>query len=120
MLPAARTLPFLLESGDLELVTGLIILRGWSLRNLSDSDSTSLQLFDGTGTSGTAITWVDLLPAESTREWFSGDGIGVMSGLFATMTAEGGVSGTIYYSPGTLIDGLAFVDGALGAWTGNV
>lgn len=119
MLPAAHVLPFATAGDPLLIVGGGIVLRGWSMRNPDEEASATVRLVDGSGVNGTEISWVDLLPSESTREWFSGDGIAVMSGLLIVPEA-GDVTGSVYYSPGTLIAGLLFVDGALGAWTGQV
>lgn len=119
MLPAAQSFPFTLAADtDVQAFGTAILLRGWSLKNVDGANPGSVRLIDGTTTDGTEIATVDLLASESTREWFSGDAIGVFSGLRVEAIAVG-IQGTIWYSPGTLEDGYLFTDGAKGVWSGE-
>lgn len=117
MLPAAKVLPFSAPIGSHPLIGAGIVLRGWSIRNADPATAATMVIVDGSRASGTEIATVDLLPSESTREWFTGDGIEVLSGLFV-VTSGADLEGSFYYSAGKLVAGLLFVDGALATWDG--
>lgn len=119
MLPAARSLPFGPTTQDVALSSSLLIVRGWAFKETTAAAPAVVELYDGSGANGELIVPVDLLEAESTRDWLSGSGIGAYSGLFLHVVS-GTVKGAIWYSPATLEDGWAFVDGAKPFWSGDL
>lgn len=119
MFPAAKILPVVLDAAPLQAFGGMIILRGWALLNPNPAASVQVVMYDGTNNTGTPIAVVDLLPSESTREWFSDGGIAVESGLYIEVGSDV-VGGSIFYSDASLYGGIAFVNGAIEAWSGRL
>ena len=91
-----RAIPIGTLSGSGQFfVTGQIRLRGWGFNNTSTSANAEVDVYDGEGSGGVLVAKVTLAANESTREWFSGDGISMEHGV-AVVWVSGGVSGSIW------------------------
>ncbi len=72
------------------------ILRGWSVRETSSAAGAVFQVFDGTDANGQLAASVALKPGESTRDWFSEEGVKIESGLFLNVVS-GVMEGAVYF-----------------------
>lgn len=93
---AARPIPIgtLASSGQF-VVTGKLRLRGFGFNNTSAANTAEVDLYDGEGSGGQLICKVNLAANETTREWWSGDGIGCEHGV-AVVWVAGSVSGSVW------------------------
>jgi hypothetical protein len=112
-LPPAMIFPVPATSADVVVFTGAACLRGWNLRNTSAVAPAALVIYDGTKNTGVNAADVDLLASESSREWFTGNGILLRTGAFLELGA-GGVNGSLWLTPITDADDVAFAFGQSG------
>ena len=117
--PAAKSRPFGPRTADLQLVGGLIIVRGLTVRETTGAAVATIEIYDGTGTNGTLIDAVHLLASATDREFYAGEGIEAISGCFLHVVT-GTVKGAIWYSPATLVNGFAVADGLETVWSGDL
>lgn len=97
-LPPAMVFPF----GDVDdrfvVHVGAVSLRGWSLTNPATDAPANVELFDGVEQVDVSVALVDLLASETTREWFSGNGILLRTGALLAV-GSGLVKGSLYLTP---------------------
>jgi hypothetical protein len=92
----ARSIPFGTLSGTGQFtITGAMRMRGFGVKNTSGSATAEVDIYDGEGSGGQLICAVTLAANESTREWWSGDGISIEHGV-AVVWVSGSVSGSIW------------------------
>lgn len=103
--------PFASAPDDsLSLLVGAAILRGWSLTNQSDAAGAQVTVNDSNGADVVEVAFIDLLPSESTREWFTGNGILLRTGAQVLVQSEN-VRGTLYLTPISNADDVSFAFG---------
>lgn len=79
----AQVFPVAATSASTTVYVGAAILHGWALRETSDTARAELELRDGAN--GPPIVPVTLVAGQSTRDWLSGEGIYVRTGLYVAM-----------------------------------
>lgn len=72
-----------------------VVVYGWSMRNVSATTEATLDVYDGTDTTGNVIFPVNLAGNETNREWFN-RGVRLESGLYVNVTAQE-VKGSVFY-----------------------
>ena len=71
-------------------------LLGWSIRNLSSTTLATLDIYDGTDTSGAVVFPITLQSNESSREWFWPGGVLLKNSVYVNVTAQE-VKGALFY-----------------------
>lgn len=94
---AAKPIPFgtLTSSNTKFAVTGQLRLRGFGVHNTSTSATAEVDIYDGEDSGGQLVCKVLLAANESSREWWSGDGIGCEHGV-AMVWVSGSVGGSVW------------------------
>lgn len=114
-LPPAQVLPFAATSADVQLLTGLFVLRGWSMNETTGSAVATAVLRDGTSTSAPSVASIALASAGAASQWLSGNGVLLRTGLFLDITA-GSAAGTIWYNAITHTTDVELVEGDQGPY----
>lgn len=114
-LPPAMVFPSSFDEGDTLIFTGAAVLRGWSIYETTGDGPAAALIFDGSASSPVLVSRVDLLASESTREWFSGNGILLRTGLFVA-NAAGAIAGSFYLSPISHADDVSWAFGESGPY----
>lgn len=70
-------------------------LYGWALKNVSSSTLASLDIYDGTDTSGVPVFPVNLASNETSREWWN-RGVLMRNGVYVNVTAQE-VKGALFF-----------------------
>lgn len=117
-LPPARVVPLGTITADVTPITGAGILFGYSFTETTGSAVAQVQLFDGTGTGGAFITNITLLASESTRDWLGMPGLAFLNALYVDVVA-GSVSGSVWVTPGELVDAYVVAQGFRPIWRGE-
>lgn len=112
-LPPAAVLPFATTSTDLTLLTGPFILRGWAFKETTGSAAATFELYDGPDDTTVLVVPINLATSESTRDWLTGNGIIIRTGLFLEMLT-GSIKGTIWYTPIINVSDVAVAQGEWG------
>lgn len=86
-------------SADTALAGGLVLLKGFSLRNTSSTAVASGIIRGGRSTGAESLFDVTLAENESAREWFDEGGILCDRGLFFDLVA-GAITGCVFVIPG--------------------
>lgn len=79
----AQAFPQNATSASTTVYVGAAILHGWGFRETSDTARAELEVRDGA--QGQLIVPITLLAGESTRDWLSGTGLYVRTGLYVAM-----------------------------------
>lgn len=114
-LPPAQLLPFDATSADVQLLTGLYVLRGWSVLETTGAAAASLLLRDGASTTAPVVASASLAQGTTSTSTTGTGGLLLRTGLYLDVTA-GSVSGTVWYNAVTIIDGIAIVAGDEGGY----
>ena len=96
ILGPAQVLPIATTTSDVDVYEGAAILHGWAWRETTDAARTEFELRDGSG--GPLIVPVTLSAGQSTRDWLSGTGILVRTGLYLRVLS-GSVSASLWFRP---------------------
>lgn len=96
MFGPAQVLPVAATSTSVDVFEGAAILHGWSWRETTDLTRAEVELRDGAG--GPSIVTITLDAGESTRDWLSGAGIYVRTGLYVAVTS-GTVKASLWALP---------------------
>lgn len=115
MLPPAQVRPIAATSSDVQLLTGLFVLRGFVLTESTGAAVATAVLRDGTSTSGVAVAPVNLLQGTTFGLWMADTGTLVRTGLYLDMTA-GSMAGTVWFTPVTHVDDIDIVTGEHGPY----
>jgi len=73
-----------------------IILYGWSMYNVSTTTLATVNVYDGTDTSGSIVFPINLAANQSGRDWFGPGGIWFRNGLYLNVTAQE-IKGSVFY-----------------------
>lgn len=114
-LPPAQHLDIAATSADVQLLTGLYVLRGWSVFETTGAAAASAILRDGAGTTSPIVAAVNLAQGTSATNTTGTGGLLIRTGLFLDMTA-GSLSGSVWYNALTLIEGGVLIAGDEGAY----
>jgi len=85
--PAARPIDYGTLTAGSALFGGQARLCGGSLRNTSTTATAVVDLYDGGGSGGQPVANVNLAANESTRDWLSGEGLRIRTGLYVNVTS---------------------------------
>jgi hypothetical protein len=119
MIPAARPIPIFDTTNDVAVASGLTLITGWSFAEITGAAPAIFALYDGSSNSGALIAYITLNAGESTRDLIPEPFLACMSGLYLSMI-NGEIEGSIWAIEATLVDGLAFAQGARPFWTGEL
>lgn len=114
-LPPAQILPVAATSADVQLLTGLFVLRGWAFQETTNAAGAVLTLHDGADDTAPLVVPITLATNESTRDYPPGNGILLRTGLFLEMVS-GTVQGSIWYSAITHHGDVELVEGDQGPY----
>lgn len=118
-LPAAEAIPISDRTTDLQVISGLALITGWSFIEMTGAATAQVNLYDGTSANGALIAAISLIANESTRDLIPAPFVAAMSGVYLEVLT-GEIMGSLWTIPATLENGYAFADGAKGVWTGDV
>jgi len=90
-----RSVPAGIFVADGAAFNGPCQLYGWSIAETTGAATASLNLRDGGDANSPKIALVNLLAAESTRDWFSGPGLWCQTGVFVDWIS-GSIDLTLY------------------------
>lgn len=96
ILGPAQVLPVADTSASTTVWVGAGILHGWAFYNASAASRAVITLNDGIG--GPTIVPVSLTAGQSTRDWLSGTGVQIVTGLYLTVVS-GAVSVSLWFRP---------------------
>lgn len=85
-----------------------VILYGWAMTNPDGANPASIDVIDGANTAGEILATVDIAPSGSTREWPTGNGVGMRVGTVLNVTL-GQVKGQLFYGPAHLVKTIGTV-----------
>jgi hypothetical protein len=92
----ARPIPFgTLTTGSFVAATGPARLYGFGVNNTSTTGTAEVDLYDGEGSGGLLVCKVTLAANESSREWWSPEGITIEHGI-AVVWVSGSVAGSVF------------------------
>ena len=74
------------------------VVFGWSMRNVSTTTEATLDIYDGTDTTGISLFGINLAGNQTGRDWFGDRGILFRNGLYINVTAQE-VKGAVFYRP---------------------
>ena len=77
------------------VISGYVILFGYSLKESTGAASAEVDIFDGRDTTGLLALPITLAAAQSTEDWFGPQGIHFRGGLFPHV-ASGSVVGSFF------------------------
>lgn len=87
---------FDLNGAGLAVITFSVRFLGWSIKNASSTTLASLDIYDGTDTTGKPVFPINLAANETSRENFTGRGIWFKNAVYINVTAQH-VTGSIFY-----------------------
>ena len=107
LVPAARHLTIPVTTVDLPLISGRVLVKGFTLRETTGTAAAAAQFLDGTAEGGDPFIECSLGINESVRDWFTEAGILIQSGVFLDVDS-GSVQGSVWVIPETIIGKVAF------------
>lgn len=90
-----RAVPAGIIVADAQIFAGPCQLYGWSLTETTGTATASINLRDGGDANSPKLALVNLLAAESVRDWFSTPALWCQSGVFADWVS-GSIDLTLY------------------------
>lgn len=114
-LPPAQVLPVVATSADVQLLTGLFVLRGWSFAESTGSAAVTFELYDGTDETYPLVAAFGLAQATGTSLAIPGNGVIIRTGLFVEMLS-GSVKGAVWYNAITHTADVELVTGDQGPY----
>lgn len=96
ILGPAQVYPVPDTSSSESIWVGAGILHGWGFYNASSTDRAVVTLNDGAG--GPIIVPVSLKAGQSARDWLSGAGVQIVTGLYLTVVS-GACSASLWFRP---------------------
>lgn len=118
MIPAARPIPILSRTTDLQIAGGLTLLSGWAFWEPTGLAAATLRLFDGTNDDGTLIVPISLDAGQSTRDMIPEPFLAAYAGLYLEVVS-GTVEGAVWSLQAELHAGIAFAEGVAPVWSGD-
>lgn len=98
ILGSAQVISFAATSTVVDLYEGSAALHGWTFLETTGTTAATLELFDGP--LGVSVVIISLRAGQSTRDWLTGAGIYIRTGLYVRVLA-GTVRGSLWYRPST-------------------
>lgn len=92
----ARYLSFDINATHMLLLGFASDFFGWSVSNPSGSVAASMDLYDGSDSSGTPVFTIKLATSADDIRWFGPNGVRLNNALYANVTA-GEVKGSVFY-----------------------
>lgn len=96
LLGPAQVLEVDVNGANVTPYVGAAILHGWALKETSDTNRAELELHDGQG--GPLVVPINLTAGGSTRDWLSGVGIYIRTGIYI-VALSGSVHGSLWFMP---------------------
>lgn len=98
MIPPAKPIPTASPAVSGLMLGGASLIFGWSFRETTNTNTATVELYDGTGTGGALITSITLAINESTRDLMGGNGLEALGGIYLNVVA-GSVKGSVWAVP---------------------
>lgn len=114
-LPPAQFVQVNATTTDVQVLTGMFLLRGYTINETTGLATAACHFDDGESTSAPRVVTISLASGGMWSDWFGESGVLLRSGLYLDVTA-GSIRTCIYYTPLTHLDDIDLVTGSNGPY----